>query len=1362
MKKWIANILFIACIFLGTGIVFGVAIGAMVVLTPVGDNVGGSGTIRTLDQWTSTSSPGTAITQRTFGKDVRITGLESEDCIGTDANGVLQAGTCTGGAGGTGLASSSPWTVGQLAYVTSDAAVTSVATGTLTTTATGLEFDATRSLVGGASVLSLTSGYIIPLSASTTNWNSFFDTPSTRITAGDALTWSSNTLNFDGGASPAGDLGGTWASPSVDDDSHAHTGTTLSGIDIGDDTNLAATWPVILTGDTLTYGGISTSSPISAASGLLYATGVNTFASVSTSSPVQMDITGNAGTATALETARDINGVSFDGTANITINAASSTLLADTNTFSATNTIAALQVGSTAIGSNVLKISPRTGLTVSNSESVGGIFNMNLGTTDSIGFVGYTNATGANRLMSLVCDSTSYTGNCFHVRSDSTGASALNVLGSPEGLGIVKIGSNGVGDADASGLSIDTSLSSFVGQGIFLKGNASGKLLNFRGSDNTEHLTLLPGGQFGLGTSTPYAKLSLKGISGQTTPLFAVASSTNSLMFSIGSSGAVDISSGATTTANNGIDISDGCFAIDGTCLSTGGSGTVTQVDTTWPILGGPITTTGTLTFGGLATTSQPASSNLLYSNGTNGLTPVATSSLTINAPLTTSGTAGALVGGTAFTIDIDDIKAADLDLTDITINDFTNDANFITLSSLSASSPLVYNSGTGAFSFTGLATTSQPASSNILVSNGGAGVYGVATSTLTASSPLTGSFVQIGSGGSLGCQTASGSQAGCISSTDWTTFNNKITALGSGWATTTGTNITFSTSTASFNGLTFGNTIVPSASTLLFTPTVTGTLDNAGLTNSSVSYGGISLSLGGSDATPAFNLADATGLTKTGIANSGTLSFDWDDTEVADALTISGGSVNNSPIGASTASTAVFTNSTSTNATTTSLGVLNLTAADCDVKSTTGGVLFCGTDSTTAGADPFTWETTYGVLAAATSSPLWAQGQFFASSTAYFSDAIHLPAAAGTATSSILGDLRIGSAIGDNKVRITADRVFSASNSVGGLLNLTNTTNTGPALVAYTNQASSAGNLANFRCDNASMAHDCVKVDYDGTGDGLAIAATAAASNALSLSNTGVDHTLNVSYTGSTANKGAMNLTSTNTGGSVFQISGDVDGVGIGKITHSGNGDADSSILSLAATDATYAGQGIFLDMATSTLTQKVLNIRADSNEVLTTTGYGTTTLLALDVTTAIDIFNNFYTTFAAFANGIVGAVTNAVLTGTWDFSGATVKQHTYSSFSYATSTAWTATTTIPLGPAYTAESWSGVKCFTDAGTLNVSFYDGTNRMNLFNASTTVGTVGLSTNNTFTASEKRYVDIGTPASSPTKISCTVDKIVNN
>ncbi|MEA3449614.1 MAG: hypothetical protein U9Q85_01395, partial [Patescibacteria group bacterium] len=45
--------------------------------------------------------------------------------------------------------------------------------------------------------IELTTKYIIPFSASTTNWNNFFDTPSTVITDGAHLTWTDNTLAVD-------------------------------------------------------------------------------------------------------------------------------------------------------------------------------------------------------------------------------------------------------------------------------------------------------------------------------------------------------------------------------------------------------------------------------------------------------------------------------------------------------------------------------------------------------------------------------------------------------------------------------------------------------------------------------------------------------------------------------------------------------------------------------------------------------------------------------------------------------------------------------------------------------------------------------------------------------------------------------------------------------------------------------------------------------------------------------------------------------------------------------------------------------------------------------------------------------------
>lgn len=191
--------------------------------------------------------------------------------------------------------------------------------------------------------------------------------------------------------------------------------------------------------------------------------------------------------------------------------------------------------------------------------------------------------------------------------------------------------------------------------------------------------------------------------------------------------------------------------------------------------------------------------------------------------------------------------------------------------------------------------------------------------------------------------------------------------------------------------------------------------------------------------------------------------------------------------------------------------------------------------------------------------------------------------------------------------------------------------------------------------------------------------------------------------------------------------------------------------------------------------------------------TGVGTSTP---DHKLAIDGTGNIFT---VVYNGLtkVISVVNSTLTGlgTWDLTGAILRLpygsaptistngdvgidstsnqvkyysgsaarvlgdgNTYSSFTYSTTTAWTATTTLPLGPAYVAETWNGVQCFTDAGTLAVSFSDGTNVMNKANITTTPGVVSLTTNNTFTAGEKRYVAIGSAASSPTTISCTVSK----
>jgi hypothetical protein len=82
--------------------------------------------------------------------------------------------------------------------------------------------------------------------------------------------------------------------------------------------------------------------------------------------------------------------------------------------------------------------------------------------------------------------------------------------------------------------------------------------------------------------------------------------------------------------------------------------------------------------------------------------------------------------------------------------------------------------------------------------------------------------------------------------------------------------------------------------------------------------------------------------------------------------------------------------NFTSLNATSSSLGVLNLTSANCDVKATTGGSLYCGTDSSSSGGGtyPFTPTNNFDTITSATSSILLLTGGLQASSTIRFGNA--------------------------------------------------------------------------------------------------------------------------------------------------------------------------------------------------------------------------------------------------------------------------------------------------------------------------------------------------------------------------------------
>lgn len=202
-------------------------------------------------------------------------------------------------------------------------------------------------------------------------------------------------------------------------------------------------------------------------------------------------------------------------------------------------------------------------------------------------------------------------------------------------------------------------------------------------------------------------------------------------------------------------------------------------------------------------------------------------------------------------------------------------------------------------------------------------------------------------------------------------------------------------------------------------------------------------------------------------------------------------------------------------------------------------------------------------------------------------------------------------------------------------------------------------------------------------------------------------------------------------TGNQTVTLSGDVTGSGATAIT-----------ATLATVNTNTGSFGGSTAIPVITLNGKGLATAASTAVVIAPAGTLSGTTL-----------NSSVVTSSLTSVGTLGSLT---VSGTVT---ATIKQ--YPSFTYATTTAWSGTTTIPLGTSFVAETWNGVQCFTDTGTLNVSFRNGsTNLLDMLNASTTVGSFSFSTNNSFTAATKRYVLIGTPASSPTSISCTISKSV--
>lgn len=258
-------------------------------------------------------------------------------------------------------------------------------------------------------------------------------------------------------------------------------------------------------------------------------------------------------------------------------------------------------------------------------------------------------------------------------------------------------------------------------------------------------------------------------------------------------------------TAGTGVTITSGAGSI--TITASGSGGTVNTVNSGTGLLGGPITTSGTLSVDVGTTTGK-----IVQVQATNALPALDAFSLTGLNPLNISGSVGFAKGGTGLTalgqtdylLGVNQAGSA-LEYkrltagTNITI---TSSAGAITINgsaggvtSVSGASPVASTGGTTPVISLPVATSTVSgylAATDWITFNNkqAAGSYALTTRNINTTSPLVGGG-DLSADRTISMPVATSTVNGYLSSTDWITFNNKgtgtVTTVNSGTGLTGG-----------------------------------------------------------------------------------------------------------------------------------------------------------------------------------------------------------------------------------------------------------------------------------------------------------------------------------------------------------------------------------------------------------------------------------------------------------------------------------------------------------------------------------------------------------------------------------------------